>query len=168
MSSAIRAIMLRTQSAAYRRCRHGRFWGYPRPDPSLRALSLSLCFCLSTTQSPRLYIAYGIGASLCVCANTTIRVSSNVQGRADCTSPSLSRSAPRQSKISWLVPGVGRAGWRGTGPVEAEKDPGEQGVQAEPPAGARPTRQPLNSTAPLHVWCLQRHCALITHNCGIG
>ncbi len=36
--------------------------------------------------------------------------------------------------------------------MEAEKDPGEQGVQAEPPAGTRPTRQPLNSTAPLHAW----------------
>ena len=36
--------------------------------------------------------------------------------------------------------------------MEAEKDPGEQGVQFEAPAGARPTRQPLNSTAPLHAW----------------
>jgi hypothetical protein len=57
----------------------------------------------------------------------------------------LSRSEPRQSKTSWIPPGVGRAGWRGAGPVEAEKDPGEQGVQAEPPAGARPTPQPLDS-----------------------
>ena len=34
--------------------------------------------------------------------------------------------------------------------MEAEKDPGEQGVQVEAPAGQRSTRQPLNSTAPLH------------------
>ena len=32
--------------------------------------------------------------------------------------------------------------------MEAEKDPGEQGVQAEAPAGARPTRQPLSNMAP--------------------
>ena len=43
------------------------------------------------------------------------------------------------SIIRWLAPGVGRAGWHGTGPVEAEKDPGEQGVQAEAPAGEGPT-----------------------------
>jgi hypothetical protein len=36
--------------------------------------------------------------------------------------------------------------------VEAEKDPGEQGLQVEAAARARPTRQPLNSTAPLHAW----------------
>ncbi len=36
--------------------------------------------------------------------------------------------------------------------MEAEKDPGEQGLQVEAPAGARPTRQPLNSTAPLYAW----------------
>ena len=57
----------------------------------------------------------------------------------------------RRGEANRLAPGVGRAGWRGTGPVEAEKDPGEQGVQVEAPAGARPTRQPLNSTAPLHA-----------------
>jgi hypothetical protein len=46
------------------------------------------------------------------------------------------------SIIRWLATCVaGRAGRHGTGPVEAEKDPGEQGVQAEAPAGARPTRQ---------------------------
>jgi hypothetical protein len=40
--------------------------------------------------------------------------------------------------------------WHGAGPVEEEKDPGEQGVQVEAPAGQRSTRQPLNSTAPVH------------------
>ena len=63
--------------------------------------------------------------------------------------PSL-RNAVTQ--VGWLAPGVGHgpAGWHGAGPVEAEKDPGEQGVQVEAPAGQRSTRQPLNSTAPLH------------------
>ena len=55
-----------------------------------------------------------------------------------------------QIQISEFLVLVGRAGWHGKGPLEVEKDPGEQGVQAEPPAGAQHTRQPLNSTVPLH------------------
>ena len=82
----------------------------------------------------------------CVCAQTLLSEFLELSKAGQIAQGPLSRSAPRQSKISWLAPGVGRAGWRGTGPVEAEKDPGEQGVQAEPPAGARPTRQPLSST----------------------
>ena len=82
---------------------------------------------------------------------TFIRVSSAIHGRAEDRGPSPSFCAAAK-QAGWLAPGVGRAGWHGTGPVEAEKDPGEQGVQVEAPAGARPTRQPLNSTAPLHAW----------------
>jgi hypothetical protein len=52
-------------------------------------------------------------------------------------------------QVGWL--GISRAGWHGTGPEEVEKVPGEQGVQVEAPAGQRSTRQPLSSTAPLHV-----------------
>ena len=44
-----------------------------------------------------------------------------------------------------------RPGRHGRRPVEAEKDPGEQGVQFEAPAAAGPARQPLNSMAPLHA-----------------
>ena len=145
MPSAIRAIMRRAQWASYRRCRHDRASKTPtiaaRPHimrtgywPHIAGIAMTVPENQSPHISRKAPYPYHHPSLLCY-----PRPGRFVKGP-------LPRSAARRSIIRWLAPGVGRAGRHGTGPVEAEKDPGEQGVQAEPPAGARPTRQPLNST----------------------
>ncbi len=54
-----------------------------------------------------------------------------------------------------MATGIGQAGWNEARPVEPEKDPGGQRMQAEAPAGEGAILQPHTSTAPLH-WCGHR------------